>query len=142
MYFLIDKGWKGIKHNKIKIHFRFETVHKEPNVAQSFTIGCAQAEYWGNSGLVYHVEVGEGRHGSPVDGPGLHRLDPQIVGEHQGKDGDSLDNGNIRLMNNSIIANKQLAMFNLGIFLGWYPAPVIVTDKAFFCMKLHWRTKQ
>ena len=40
--------------------------------------------------LLYHVEVGEGCPGSPVDGPSFDRLDPQVVGEHQGKYGNTL----------------------------------------------------
>ena len=37
-----------------------------------------------------HVEVGQSCPGGPVDGAGLDGLDPQVVGEHEGEDGDAL----------------------------------------------------
>jgi hypothetical protein len=39
----------------------------------------------------YHVEVGQGSPGSPVDGTGFDRLDPQVVGEHERKYGNALE---------------------------------------------------
>ncbi len=38
----------------------------------------------------HHVEVGQGTPCGPVDRAGLDSLDPQVVGEHEGEDGDAL----------------------------------------------------
>ena len=38
----------------------------------------------------HHVEVGHGRQGAPVHGPSLDSLDPEVVGEHESKDGNTL----------------------------------------------------
>ena len=87
--------------------------------------------------MLYHVEVGEGCHGSPVDGSGLHRLDPQVVGEHQGKDGDSLDIRNIHLGNNTISANKQLINGVLKqVFLGLKSGSGNCVKPSIFCMRI------
>ena len=37
-----------------------------------------------------HVKVGQRGPRGPVHGPGLDSLDPQVVGEHEGEDGDAL----------------------------------------------------
>ena len=37
-----------------------------------------------------HVEIGQSSPGSPVNWAGLHCLDPEVVGEHEGEDSDAL----------------------------------------------------
>lgn len=49
--------------------------------------------YWLSSTLIktyYHVKVGQRRHHRPKDRAGLNGLDPEVVGELQGKNGDAL----------------------------------------------------
>jgi hypothetical protein len=48
--------------------------------------------------LVYHVEVGESCPGPPVHRTGFHRLDPQVVGEHEGKYGNTLKWQTLKIM--------------------------------------------
>ncbi len=40
--------------------------------------------------LLYHVEIGKRSPGGPVHGSGFDSLDPQVVGEHERENGDTL----------------------------------------------------